>query len=160
MRYTLSTGLTCLPQQVYNLRLPLTTNNAKTMSTHGHHKKVSIRLLFTYYGLSEDSYGRCVSESHMGHLSSSMHSKWRLVAPQLRLKDVVPSIEGTSEARSEEEKAKLLLILWRRRRGNEATYKSLIEALLKADCRSDAEYVCQMLKKSVGGHSHSAVCLL
>ena len=38
------------------------------------------------------------------------------------------------------------VILWKQRKGKDATYRHLIDALIKIECREDAETVCEIFK--------------
>lgn len=97
-----------------------------------------------YYDLTEERCNRRISEIHIGDISRSICRKWRSLVAYLGLKEIVIS-DIEHEAVGEEERRCNFFTLWRNEKGSEATYKVLIGALLDIKCRSDAEYVCQLL---------------
>ena len=56
-------------------------------------------------------------------------------------------------ALDESEKREKFLTEWQERKGNEASYKSLICALLELECRQEAEFVCDLLVEDVSAAS-------
>jgi hypothetical protein len=105
----------------------------------------SVSVLMVQYGLTEDQCNKQISKVHIGDISRSACRKWRLIPAYLGMKDIVIS-DIEHEATSEEERRNNFLNLWRDEQGNGATYRVLIEALLEIKCRSDAEYICQLLQ--------------
>ena len=46
-------------------------------------------------------------------------------------------------SKDESDKRYDFFIVWKEKKGAEATYKALVNALLLVDCKNDAEYLCQ-----------------
>jgi hypothetical protein len=88
-----------------------------------------------------------VSDDHLQKISSSCGEKWRLLPTYLGLGDIVVSDVICEHPQNDEhEKRFSFFKKWKRMRGLQATYRSLINGLLEINYRSDAEYVCALLK--------------
>ena len=122
------------------------------MSTH---QRVSVDFLVANYTLTEECCSRQISEVHIDDISRCICRKWRSLVPQLKLKGIVIS-DIEHETGVEEERRSKFLSLWKKQKGSEATYRWLIHALLEIDCRSDAEYVCKLLKTSESASRNTA----
>ena len=88
--------------------------------------------------------GKTVSETHMEEISHSYCSKWKLLYCHLEVDRIVVSDVDLMRA-SEREKRHAFLVMWKEKKGSDATYKRLLYALLKTGCREDAEGVCKLL---------------
>lgn len=100
--------------------------------------------LMVDFNLTEECCNQQITEKHIGDISCS---KWRLLYAHLEMgRSVVDDIDRGSK--TEEEKRHDFFSCWRNEKGSRATYKVLIEALLKAKCRNDAEYVCKCVQAS------------
>lgn len=108
-------------------------------------RSVSVSFLMVYYDITEHQCNKQISEIHIRDISRSACRKWRSLVAYLGMKEIVIS-DIEHESTSEEERRCNLFSLWRDEHGYEATYRVLIDALLEMKCRSDAEYVCQLLQ--------------
>ena len=93
------------------------------------------------------------------HLNSiSLFLDWRRVAPHLGLKQ--PDIEEIESKKTEPEKRLETLQKWKMKYGYCATYKALVQVLLKVENASHAERVCRLLQAQVHtSMSHSIYVL-
>ena len=105
-----------------------------------------LALLLNHFHLREEDCNQKISDEHLRDISSASYcSKWKELPSCLALEThYVDDIER--DYPKEEEKRYRFLLGWRERKGFEATYKALIEALLKIKHRNDAEGVCELLK--------------
>ena len=88
-----------------------------------------------------------ISDENIQEFSSSHGSKWRLMYTHLGLQAIV--VQDIDRAlKSEEEKRHAFFTTWKEIQGCFATYKALINALLKVSCREDAESLCELIKKA------------
>ena len=117
-------------------------------------------LLLKHYCLKEDDCRKKISDKHLREMDPYC-SKWKELPSYLGLEaHFVGDIEGNYA--KEEERRYQFLFGWRERKGFEANYKALIEALLKIKRRNDAEGVCELLKamcpqQSIGSASSQSV---
>ena len=102
------------------------------------------------YLLNEEC-NKQVSDAHLERLSSKCCDEWRNLTSHLEMDSIVKR-DIDRKCVSEREKRLDYFTEWKDQKGSAATYKSLIRALQKIDCRDDAEYVYQ-LSQSSGSHS-------
>jgi hypothetical protein len=101
-----------------------------------------------HYQLSEADCNLQVTDVHVEKISSSYCEKWRSLPPYLKMEAIVAKdIDREHPGSDESEKRGSFFKKWKETRGLEATYRSLINALLETKCRGDAEGVCELLKK-------------
>ncbi len=101
--------------------------------------------LVNYYGLAEEDCNQQISDKHLKDISQSCCQQWRSLPSHLGLPDLmVKDIERT--VADEEERRHTFFQKWKQRKGFDATYMRLIEALLRINCREDAEKVCKLLR--------------
>ena len=91
-----------------------------------------------------------VSDVHLQDISHSCCSKWRFLPARLEMEEIVVEDIDRLQGLSEEEKRLAFFKQWKSEKGSEATYKKLIDALEKIDCREDAENVFRI--QSSGPH--------
>ena len=104
--------------------------------------------LMSYYGTTEEHYNKQVTSIHLEELSRSGCKQWKSLPPHLELNTIVAEdIDGSSEDPGM--KRFKFLNKWKDMKGIDATYRQLINALLKIECRQDAAKLCAMLKKCV-----------
>lgn len=102
--------------------------------------------LLRHYKLTEGDCTASVSDKHLGEISCK---NWRLLPPYLTLTTsettevVVSDLER--DYKTEEERRTGFFRKWKMRKGFEATYIALINALLEINCREDAEGVCKLV---------------
>ena len=91
-----------------------------------------------------------VTDLHALDIADAHCSEWASLL-------VVLGIENSSSVKKDIEKKhvgdakeqrKEFFEVWKKQKGKEATYKVLINALLQIKQRSDAEYICNLLKDS------------
>ena len=107
-------------------------------------RSVTVRDLMGHYDLSEDSYSQQLSDFHVNKIHCS---KWRQLPCHLGMDEIVAE-DIDRDCRSEEERRFKFFSRWKEMRGSDATYGSLISALLAIECRKDAESVCKLLQTS------------
>ena len=111
-------------------------------------QSITVNDLMVRYALTEEDCKMQISDFHQSKISQSHCSKWRLLPCHLGMekivvKDVDRVYAGEEETRFE------FFSRWKETRGSDATYLSLISALLAIDCREDAESVCKLLGSSL-----------
>lgn len=94
-----------------------------------------------------------VSDSHLEEISRSCCEKWRSLPSYLDLPKLM-SADIDREHIGEEERRNSFFSTWKLKKGSDATYRKLIYALVKIECRHDAEKVCKLLKESISAHRH------
>ena len=100
------------------------------------------------FKLSEAGFKRQVSDCHIEEISDSFCEKWRSLPPYLEMETIVAKDIDRDHTGSDEcEKRCSFLKKWKKLKGQKATYKCLISALLRMKCREEAEGVCRLLKK-------------
>jgi hypothetical protein len=110
-----------------------------------------------HYQLSEADCNLQVTDVHVEKISSSYCEKWRSLPPYLKMEAIVAKdIDREHPGSDESEKRGSFFKKWKETRGLEATYRSLINALLETKCRGDAEGVCELLKKHTSMPPHRA----
>ena len=98
--------------------------------------------------LEKDCDG-AVSDVHLQEISQSCCTKWRLLPAHLGMKEVVVNDIDRNNGADEQEKRYNFLKKWEAVKGSDATYTSLIKALLAIKCRKEAEGVRELLQKSL-----------
>ena len=121
----------------------------------------SIESLIARYQLTEENVNREITDIHIGVISRSYCSKWKSLPSYLGLGTIVAEDINRTEV-NEEDKRRTFLTTWKEKKGFEATYKTLISALLEIECKSEAQSVCDLLKHALspdeqqqdGGQQH------
>ncbi len=95
--------------------------------------------------LAEEHCNQQISDRHLEDFSRSSCQQWRslpsrLGLPTILAEDIERSVSNEGERRH------IFFQEWKQRKGFEATYKRLIEALIGINRREDAEKVCQLMK--------------
>ncbi|ORU90322.1 MAG: hypothetical protein A6F71_04975 [Cycloclasticus sp. symbiont of Poecilosclerida sp. M] len=104
--------------------------------------------LLANYGLTKRDISKKISAKYILAISRSSCTKWRSLPAYLEMDTIVAKdIDRFGSALDEIEKREKFLNEWQEQKGDEATYKSLICALLELECRQDAEFVCKQLTK-------------
>ena len=99
-------------------------------------------------GISPTLLEQKCSDEHLK--ATSFFLDWRRVAPHLELDET--DIESK---KTEPEKRLATLQQWKMKYGYLATYKALVEVLLKVQYADHAEKVCQLLKPHVHADPHA-----
>ena len=106
--------------------------------------------LIAHYELTEEDCKREVSDADIVKIASSVHGKWKSQLPPLLGMEtiIVTDIVSAQGYIAEEDRRLAFFKEWKQRKGFDATYKTLISALLEISCRQDAESVCKILKET------------
>ena len=100
------------------------------------------------YALEDADFNAQVSDAHLDDFSRCCSSDWKFLCSHLKLdKIVVDDID--CRPLSPKQKRRRFFSEWKQRKGSDATYKVLVQALLEIDRRKDAEYLCELLKNSL-----------
>ena len=99
------------------------------------------------YHLTEEEVSIKITDRHIVDISISLCTKWKFLPAYLGLAaNIAKDIDRKPV--NEEEKRLTFLTTWKEKKGSEATYKSLIGALLDIECRDEAGSVCELLKST------------
>ena len=105
--------------------------------------------LLSKYSLTLKDCDEVVSDIHIGVISREYCMKWYDLYPYLKLKEIdVNNVKR--DYHDEVEKKGAFFSLWRHSQGSDATYTSLIQALLQIKCKKDAESICKLLQLPAG----------
>ena len=85
-----------------------------------------------------------ITDSHVERIAHSYCKRWKLLPPYLKMETIVAEDIDRKQV-DECEKRYDFIKIWKQEKGSEATYLSLISALLEIDCKDDAGNVCQLL---------------
>ena len=99
-------------------------------------------------GLTEKDCNKPVSDAHLECISRSSYTSWKSLPAHLGLETIVAEDADHSQVHPEEKRVEFFR-QWKKRKGSGATYSQLINALLKINCREDAEKVCQIISQDV-----------
>ena len=107
---------------------------------------ISAEKLLKQFRFCEEEYNKKVTDRHLLDISRSYFEKWRSLYPYLDMtKTDVTNAE--KDGNGEENERQKFLERWQEKKGCDATYIKLINALLEVECRSDAEGVCKLLQQ-------------
>ena len=115
----------------------------------------TVSSLMEQYQIPEEDCNRQIRDIHLEEISQSHCEKWRSLPSHLKMKTIIKK-DIDRESKSEDEKRLAFFERWQQERGSDATYKALINALLKISCRQDAEKVCELLQKFLSTPEQSA----
>jgi hypothetical protein len=122
-------------------------------------ESLTIQDLLKCCGLSHRSSKKPVSDAHLEEISRSSCKQWKSLPSHLDLETIVASDIDRSQ-KDEREKRHDFFKKWKDIKGSGATYKQLINALLKIKCVQDAEKICQLLKESTQPSTPDGACAL
>ena len=103
------------------------------------------RAVMESFGLTEREWNKVVISEHLDAISRSYCRKWKRLIPYLKMRDITED-DINDRPGSPGEKRRIFLRKWKHMKGSEATYGRLVSALLKIECKEDAEGVCQLLQ--------------
>ena len=107
-----------------------------------------ITTLLKRYSLTEEDCCKQVSDIHLDEFSRNCCSnEWQSLPTHLEVERVTAS-DIDWDLRSEREKRQTFFSEWKQRKGSDATYRTLVHALLKINHRDDAEYLCKLLLRT------------
>lgn len=78
---------------------------------------------------------------------------WRLVFSDLLAPTDISDVDTENACRSEQEKRVACLRKWRSRKGVKATYRVIIQSVIKCGHVDYAEAICQLLRREQGWYS-------
>lgn len=91
------------------------------------------------------AYDRQVTDTHINDICLHCSFKWaNLLAPlgmNSNVEDDLDQMQGL-------DKSDRFLRIWKQQKGDGATYKVLMAALLSINCQDDADYICRLLEGS------------
>ena len=103
--------------------------------------------LLSHHQLSLDSTRVQISDEDLDQLSSSCCEDYRRLPPYLGVEAIVLSdIIIERELKSETDRRLAFFRKWKKIKGSGANYQALISALLKINCREDADKICVLVK--------------
>ena len=105
--------------------------------------------LLRVYELTVEECDRVVSDEEIGEISSQLCGKFRELTHYLPGMKEIHVNDIDRDKYSEEEKRVAFFKKWKDVMGLHATYKALVNALLKIRCGKDAEEVCKRCKASI-----------
>ena len=98
--------------------------------------------------LAEQDLDKKISDLHLDEIAQARCIKWKLLPSRLGLEGVVAQDIDTDFSR-EFDKRREFFKQWKQIKGFEATYRSLVRALLDIKQRDNAEYVCELIRQTV-----------
>lgn len=107
-----------------------------------------LRTLCTRLKLVDHDLDKMISDLHLDEIARTRCDYWRSLPSRLGLPDIVAMDidEDYSEAF---DRRRAFFRQWKQIKGSEATYRSLVRALLGIRKKLDAEYVLRLLRQSV-----------
>ena len=106
--------------------------------------------LCTRYKLADQDLDKEISDLHLDEIAQSKDIKWKSLPSRLGLPNVVAK-DTSKDFPKESDKRCEFFQQWKQRKGSEATYRSLVRALLDIKERDNAEYVCKLLPQAAVG---------
>ena len=106
----------------------------------------SFTSLLKLFDLEESDFCAQVSDLHLDEFARSCCTEWKSLPIYLDVERIVASDVDHSPG-GEREKRLSFFNQWKQRKGCDATYKTLVCALLKINLRQDAEHLCNLLLK-------------
>ncbi len=108
------------------------------------------------YQLTEEDVVKQVSDLHLQDIVRSKAIEWECLPVRLGMenpttvvKDIKDEVQDSPKRRAE------FFSRWQKEKGTGASYKSLVNALLRINCKLDAEYVCQLAASKESGTLYS-----
>ena len=95
--------------------------------------------------LSDEAYSKVISDQHLVKIAKAHCRKWKLMPPSLGLEQAVANDIAKTSC-DETEKIYNFFLEWKSKKGCDATYKALCEALQSIGCRADAEFVYNLVQ--------------
>jgi len=106
-------------------------------------RSVTLQDLVYRYSLSDGSLNAPVTDEHIQEISMFM-TDWSTVARNLMDDSTIETVE--IDRKNEEDRRHGFLKKWKSQNAFKATYKELIDALLKCRKAVEAEKICELLK--------------
>ena len=86
-----------------------------------------------------------IPDAHLDQISRTCSEKWRYLPAHLELPDSMAT-DTARDGKNEEERRHIFFFGWKQTKGSHATYRRLVNAFLKIECREDAENVCKFFQ--------------
>ena len=111
--------------------------------------------LCAHFELADQDLDKEISDLHLDEIARTRDINWKSLPSRLGLQDVVAK-DIDKNFTKEFDKRQGFFQLWKRIKGYEATYRSLVKALLDINQRHEAEYVCELLRPILADSSNSS----
>ena len=108
-----------------------------------------------YFHLQPEDIDAKIHEEHINKIAHICINDWKNLYPFLGID--TKDIEAIEAELNKKDMAKSFFRLWKKRNGRDATYRRLIDALIKIKSREEAECVCEILKSKKESESHGAL---
>ena len=105
--------------------------------------------LCTRFKLADQDLDKVISNLHFDEISQTRDINWKSLPSRLGLQDNVAK-DIDKDFSKEFDKRREFFQQWKQKNGSEATYRSLVRALLDIKQIDNAEYVCELLQQTVG----------
>ena len=104
-----------------------------------------ISTLCAHFELVDHDLDKEISDLHLDEIAQARCTYWKSLPSRLGLQDV----DIDKDFSKEFDKRREFFQQWKQKKGSEATYRSLVRALLDIKQRHDAEYVCKLSRQAV-----------
>ena len=109
--------------------------------------------LLAGYELSKEDCDKQISDRDREKICSSCCFPYGRLSTYLNVRVFAQDIKH--DGKSEPERRSDLLEAWNQMMGSDATYRTLIVALLEIEHKNDAEVICKLLKTSMSCSTHT-----
>ena len=110
--------------------------------------EITVPKLMAQYGISDAACDATVTELHMMEIIKKYGSRWKEMYMYLDIDKITVSDLKYAPG-DEEDKRQCFFGIWKQQKGNDATYRALLTALLGVTSRDDAECVCKLMQGQV-----------
>ena len=108
-----------------------------------------IRSLCVHFELADQDLDKVISDFHLDEIAQTRDIiNWKSLPSLLGLRDNVAK-DIDKDFTKDFDKRREFFQRWKRIKGSEATYRSLVKALLDINQRHEAEHVCKLLRLMV-----------
>ena len=114
-----------------------------------------IRFLCAHFEPADQDLDKVISDLHLQAIAQTSDINWKSLPSRLGLQDDVAK-DIDKGFTKEFDKRQEFFQQWKRFKGSEATYRSLVKALLDINQRHNAEYVCELLRPILADSSNSS----
>ena len=107
-----------------------------------------ISTLCAHFELVDHDLDKEISDLHLDEIAETRCAYWKSLPSRLGLQDTVTR-DIDKDFTEELDKRREFFQQWKQKKGSEATYRSLVRALLDIKQRRDAEYVSKLSHQAV-----------
>lgn len=107
-------------------------------------KPVTVEFILSRHGVPESACNKKITDLHMQEIALKRCRRWKDLPVHLGM-EKSDADDLDHKQISETEKIKGFLDKWEQAYGTDATYRVLMDALLKIKNRGDAEFICELL---------------